>query len=633
MDEEELEKEKIEQENAEKFNQGYNNAQNFSNQIYNLKDKYDKANTILSSNKESDSNSNKPNSNSNDVKPDSNNTSSISESANNENNVNDLARNERINNLKNNSNGLKDNLGKVGNTLFELDHFRNVVKPSEINENGEEASDFEKAEESLENAAEYGVKKGVKAGVSAGVQAGVTAATGGAGAIAEPVLKVIGDTVGQEVGNVVAKPIVKILKLGAIAFGLFFLVIVCLFVSIFGVTIDSTSDSSNVNSEISLTKTNLTKEEFVAACNKQNANKDFYEQCGKIYDISIQNKFNPEMVVIRAKVEGFSPGKSKNNYWGLGCVNGGGYAACFSYDSFEAGVKAFIKNVSKYKTVEEMMGRYAYIGHNWYNPGSSSDGGCYYFNHIKEYMSQNRSSTVAGYCSVGKACTGTDCQPTNDEDQKAYASWQVSKMVSVGVSIFGKVTKDIASTGTSIANGVPNSVADLRTRHYFTYDIQSYLGWENNQLFAQCVWYARHRAMEIVSSSNLSEEEKTKRINSIESHSGNGGKYVTNMESGVFQKTTNINSIEAPAVISWQNNSFGHVAIIESISVDSSGKKTYLISEGWRKTHETKNGKIWLSQSTIEGMWAQVSFNTYTTNDISKYGGSQTFVNAAALLK
>ena len=76
-----------------------------------------------------------------------------------------------------------------------------------------------------------------------------------------------------------------------------------------------------------------------------------------------------------------------------------------------------------------MMHRYAYIGANWYNPGSWSVGGCKYFPYIKDFMSSSRAATVAGVCGKSTQCTtaGGDCTPNNAEDQDAYASWQVEK--------------------------------------------------------------------------------------------------------------------------------------------------------------------------------------------------------------
>lgn len=108
---------------------------------------------------------------------------------------------------------------------------------------------------------------------------------------------------------------------------------------------------------------------------------------GTVYDTSKSSNVNALLIIVRAIVEGNSPGSSKNNYWGIGCTNGGGIAACYSYSSLEEGVKGFAKTVSKYNNLAEMASKYAYIGKYRYRPGSNSDGGYIYFPYIKQYMS------------------------------------------------------------------------------------------------------------------------------------------------------------------------------------------------------------------------------------------------------
>ena len=149
---------------------------------------------------------------------------------------------------------------------------------------------------------------------------------------------------------------------------------------------------------------------------------------GTVYDTSKSANVNPELVITRAMAEGNSPGISKHNYWGMGCTNTGGYNACITYSSLQAGIKGFGDNVSKYENLAEMMGKYAYIGKYWYNPGSWSVGGCIYFPYIKKYMSTGRQSQVTSICSKTTTCTtsGGDCSLTSVEDQNAYASWQVN---------------------------------------------------------------------------------------------------------------------------------------------------------------------------------------------------------------
>ena len=181
----------------------------------------------------------------------------------------------------------------------------------------------------------------------------------------------------------------------------------------------------------------------------------FVDNAKTIYRMSTNNNINPELVVVRAVVEGFSPGSAKNNYWGLGCTNTGGYAACINYDSFDEGVLGFINNVSNYSSTEDMMSRYAYIGSYWYNPGSSSVGGCYYYPYISEYMDDTRSNQVNNYCSDSNTCDGSNCEPTTDADQDAYSRWQVANMATYRESIFGLTPPTCdASSGTFVGDEV-----------------------------------------------------------------------------------------------------------------------------------------------------------------------------------
>ena len=204
---------------------------------------------------------------------------------------------------------------------------------------------------------------------------------------------------------------------------------------------DENEETSESCSMISIHNTSLTKSQFAEKL-KAKANssgiigyKTFAANADTIYDISVKNNINPEMVVIRAAVEGFSPGASKNNYWGMGCTNSGGYSACISYSSFSEGVLGYIKNISQYDSVESMMSRYAYIGAYWYSPGSSSRGGCYYYPYVKKYMSASRAETVKNACS--KSCSESSCMKTNAEDSKAYTLYQVETMTNQRSNIFG----------------------------------------------------------------------------------------------------------------------------------------------------------------------------------------------------
>jgi len=161
---------------------------------------------------------------------------------------------------------------------------------------------------------------------------------------------------------------------------------------------------------------------------------DLANNAEMIYDLSIERSFNPELVIIRAVSEGFSPGGSTNNYWGIGCYNGSD--SCFNYPTLSDGILDFINIIQGYGSTSAygMMLIYSYIGDYWINPGNSSDGGCYYFPYIKKYLSASRASIVEEACASG-ACEA--CVETTDEDQSAYAQWQVSEMVEHREDIFG----------------------------------------------------------------------------------------------------------------------------------------------------------------------------------------------------
>lgn len=212
-------------------------------------------------------------------------------------------------------------------------------------------------------------------------------------------------------------------------------------------------------SEIDMKATTLTREQFISAAqsyatssSKQGA-KVLAASAGEIYDMSVQNNVNPELVFIRAHAEGYSPGTGYN-YWGYGCTNNGGGKDCRSYSSLQEGVLAFLNNISQYNTIGDMMEKYANIGSSW-DPSiiSSGKGGCYYYEYIKQYMTTERSSVVAGVCNGGSPIS------TNDEDQVAYSKYQVSIMAKYRKEIFN-LDSDGCVPGTD-AQAIINSNASI----------------------------------------------------------------------------------------------------------------------------------------------------------------------------
>lgn len=220
---------------------------------------------------------------------------------------------------------------------------------------------------------------------------------------------------------------------------------------------ENSNSASEVCEEMSLTSTSLTRQEFIDKVRSFYSKKKtsyasaFANNAGEIYDIAVRNNINPELVVARPQVEGYSPGNkdNSNNYWGLGCTNTGGRKACIKYSSFSDGVAGFVKNVSKYSTLSDMASKYAYIGSYWFNPGSSSAGGCHYFEYVKKYLSSERANVVAKYCAKGKRCTGSNCLATTDEDQNAYKMYQIQRMVEERNNIFGIISTQVCTNSAS----------------------------------------------------------------------------------------------------------------------------------------------------------------------------------------
>ena len=62
----------------------------------------------------------------------------------------------------------------------------------------------------------------------------------------------------------------------------------------------------------------------------------------ELYDVSVANNVNPELVVITAKGEGnFREAGGSYNYWGLGCPNDS--KSGYSYGSFAEGIADYAR--------------------------------------------------------------------------------------------------------------------------------------------------------------------------------------------------------------------------------------------------------------------------------------------------
>lgn len=242
-------------------------------------------------------------------------------------------------------------------------------------------------------------------------------------------------------------------------FALFFIVFLLVF-NFFGlIDLSSGSSASNNGSGecgFTISETSLSKDEFRNALkeySKTNSNlQKFADIADNIYDAAKSKNRNPELVIVRAFLETNWIYHSTNNYWGLGCGNGEACANGGVYSTLMEGVKAYLENISQYDSLKSMMLKYAYIGKYWYNPGSYDLGGCAYANYIYE---EDMPLRVKNACS-GSPCSGSEasCVPTTEEDQDAYATWQVKRMAEVRQQVFGLEQNDGPCTGglTSLSN-------------------------------------------------------------------------------------------------------------------------------------------------------------------------------------
>lgn len=203
-----------------------------------------------------------------------------------------------------------------------------------------------------------------------------------------------------------------------------------------------------------------------------------------VYKAAASNNLNPMFAVARAFCEGFSPGSSKNNYWGIGCYNNCN-SCCTSYGSLSDGV-AGLANLTIVSNATYMYdifsSGYASLGGSanvWLNPGNWSAGGCVYLDSIKPYLSESGKAHAESACAAG--VRGVQI---TDEENKAYYLWNCEKTMKYVTDIFGSylvsanadagefnvnVTGQTGAAGKSnqeklnivFPNGVPQSEAEL----------------------------------------------------------------------------------------------------------------------------------------------------------------------------
>ena len=221
--------------------------------------------------------------------------------------------------------------------------------------------------------------------------------------------------------------------------------------------------------DFSLTETSLSKQEFISLMNaycEKSKNQpfcnNFAAEADVVYDASLNNNVNPELVVVTAGTEQGWKKTCNYNFWGLGIGNGKGCDAGAQLNSMEEGIKAYAEHINSYLeggsraamitsrynarhgagcdpsghglpgTLAGMQSVYSWIGNHRYNPGGSGQGGCYYLNII--YGS--------GYCASKATCPKpysgcSDASKTTVCEQNDYTTYQLKGKVDLRKAIFG----------------------------------------------------------------------------------------------------------------------------------------------------------------------------------------------------
>ena len=147
----------------------------------------------------------------------------------------------------------------------------------------------------------------------------------------------------------------------------------------------------------------------------------------------------------------------------------------------------------------------------------------------------------------------------------------------------------------------------------------------------QCVWYAKARAVEILSTmKNVDESKKNKAIDTIKSATGHGSYWYKNAQSGgsmdIFESSNDYTKPRPGAMISWKwtdahwsqsksicsTENCGHVGIIESVDEEN---KTVVVSDGWKKCGAWGNSECFGFRN-----------QTWTFEQLKSYGGNYVFL-------
>lgn len=225
-------------------------------------------------------------------------------------------------------------------------------------------------------------------------------------------------------------------------------------------------------------KTSLSKNEFVTLMKEYGEKrggdfvKYFSSNAELIYDVSLKNNINPELVVVTAGTEqGFGTCDGIYNFWGINIPNGKGCSAGPKYANMTEGIKGYAELINDYArsgseyhskintryqerlkakcavggygtpdTLEGIQSIYSYLGDYWINPGSGGIGGCYYLKAFidEDFMPEKYTTSYYNNKCPSRTygCSDEKCIKTNVCERSDYTKWQVQSKVELRKTIF-----------------------------------------------------------------------------------------------------------------------------------------------------------------------------------------------------
>lgn len=212
---------------------------------------------------------------------------------------------------------------------------------------------------------------------------------------------------------------------------------------------------------LSLSEFKVKMDDYCQRNGNQNFCYNFSSNSELVYQTSVDNNVNPELVVVTAGTEqGWSNPNGSYNFWGIAVTNGSNDTG--SFGSLENGIVQYAKVINDYNspnsshyneiinrnnareeagckaeghgmpgTLEGMQSLYSWIGDHRYNPGGNGLGGCVYLNLIYG----------AGYCSSVPTCYDYNNCPSDSKttvcEQNDYTAYQLIEKFKIRYDIFG----------------------------------------------------------------------------------------------------------------------------------------------------------------------------------------------------